>query len=88
HTSYMNSVAFTTDRGKIISDSEDHTIRIWNAEKSGQMIDEPLLDHTKWVNSVGFSRDGEKIVSGSRDNTIRLFDARHGKMIGEPLQGH
>ena len=32
HTSYVCSVAISTDGGKIVSGSKDKTVRVWSAE--------------------------------------------------------
>ena len=36
HTLPVNSVAISTDGGKIVSGSEDNTVRVWSAE-TGQL---------------------------------------------------
>ncbi|KAE9390281.1 WD40 repeat-like protein, partial [Gymnopus androsaceus JB14] len=67
------SVAFSPDGTRIVSGSDDKTIRIWDAA-NGVQIGEPLEGHEYSVRSVAFSPDGTKIVSGSPDNTIRLMN--------------
>src|SRR5712671_5611389 len=81
------SVAFSPDGFRIVSGSEDKTIRLWDAE-TGDPIGKPLDRHSDGVNSVAFSPDGSRIVSGSWDKTIRLWDAETGDPIGKPLEGH
>ncbi|KAE9403162.1 WD40 repeat-like protein [Gymnopus androsaceus JB14] len=87
HKSWVNSVTFSPDGKRIVSGSEDYTVRIWNAE-TGMIIGEPLQGHTDSVNSVACSPDGKRIVSGSEDYTVRIWNAETGMIIGEPLQGH
>jgi WD40 repeat protein len=84
HTGSVNSVAFSRDGWRIVSDSDDNTIRVWDAETRD--IVGPLRGHTNWVSSVAFSQDG--IVSGSRDETIRVWDAETGELVEGPLQGY
>jgi WD40 repeat protein len=55
--------------GKIISESKDYTIRVWNMAIIKQ-IGNPLQGHIGSVYSVVVHSG--KIVSESEDNTIRL----------------
>ena len=80
-------MAFSPDGTRIVSGSEDNTLRLWDAS-TGQPIGAPLQGHEDAVNSVAFSPDGTRIVSGSEDKTLRLWDASTGQPIGAPLQGH
>jgi WD40 repeat protein len=75
HEHLVYSVAFSADGTRIVSGSEDTTLRLWDA-KSGQLIGEPLRGHESWVSSVAFSTDGTRIVSGSEDTTLTLGDQR------------
>jgi len=87
HTSYVLSVAISSDGRRIMSGSDDSTLRVWNA-KTGEAIGAPLRGHTHSILSVAISADGTHIVSSSQDNTIRLWDVRNGEALGTPLRGH
>ncbi|KIN97760.1 hypothetical protein M404DRAFT_159515, partial [Pisolithus tinctorius Marx 270] len=87
HNAGVNSVAFSPDGRKIVSGSDDDTVRVWDAER-GVQIGSPLEGHTKSVTSVAFSPDGKRIVSGSGDKSVRVWDAERGVQIGSPLEGH
>jgi hypothetical protein len=67
------SVAFSPDGKRIVSGSNDLTLRLWDGE-TGKPLGEPLRGHRSPVLSVAFSPDGKRIVSGSADNTLRLWD--------------
>ncbi|WP_433559286.1 hypothetical protein ACQPWY_14075 [Pseudonocardia xinjiangensis] len=73
-------------REAIISGSEDHTMRVWDAN-TGQQIGKPLTGHTRDVFAVALGKVGgrEIVVSGSRDLTVRMWDANTGQQIGDPL---
>jgi WD40 repeat protein len=85
HTSPVNSVAFSYDGLRIVSGSDDETVRIWDAVSG--TIQHTLKGHTGWVSSVAFSFDGLRIVSGSHDDTVRIWDAVSGT-IQYTMEGH
>ena len=87
HTESVSSVAFSHDGKRVVSGSDDGTVRLWDAE-TGEAIGEPFQSHDGPVSSVAFSHDSKRVVSGSSDGTVRVWDAETGEAIGEPFQGH
>ncbi|CCA75830.1 hypothetical protein PIIN_09818 [Serendipita indica DSM 11827] len=87
HEDSVNAVIISPDGSRIISGSDDETIRLWDVD-TGQPLGEPLRGHEDSVKAVAISPDGSQIVSGSSDETIRLWDAESGKLLAEPFQGH
>src|SRR5258706_537205 len=87
HAQFISSVCYSPDGTRVVSGSEDKTIRIWDAE-SGTVLGLPLMGHTDLVRSVAYSPDGRRIISGSEDYTIRIWDAETGTAVGNPLEGH
>ena len=71
HPSYVHSIAFSPNGGRLASGS-DEIVRIWNTA-TGELEDE-LEGHTDPVESVTFSHDGHFIVSGSWDKTVRIWN--------------
>jgi WD40 repeat protein len=87
HDDWIRSVKFSPDGSKIVSGSDDKTIRVWDASTGFEILP-PLQGHHHAVKSVEFSPDGSKIVSGSNDKTIRVWDASTGLEMLPPLRGH
>src|SRR5258706_547246 len=87
HAQCVQSVNYSPNGARVVTGSDDHTIRIWDAE-SGVVVGEPLKGHTNSVMSVAYSPDGRYIISGSCDHTIRIWDAKTGAAVGDPLKGH
>ncbi len=69
HEDWVCSVCVTKD-GKIVSGSEDKTVRVWDMQGKKLAI---CRGHEDSVFSVFVTKDG-KVVSGSKDKTIRVWD--------------
>ncbi len=63
------SVCVTMD-GKIVSGSDDYTVRVWDMQGNQLAI---CRGHEYGVRSVCVTKDG-KIISGSEDKTVRVWD--------------
>jgi len=87
HTDSINCICYSPHGSRIVTGSNDETIRIWDAE-TGAVVGEALKGHTRSVRSVAYSPDGRYITSGSEDSTIRIWDAETGAAVGNPLEGH
>ncbi|KAI0038905.1 WD40 repeat-like protein [Auriscalpium vulgare] len=87
HESQVSSVAFSPDGNRIVSGSDDKTIRICDAH-TGEMVLGPFAEPTTGVRSVGFSPDGAWVVSGSYDRGIRIWDPHTGQSVAGPFKGH
>ncbi|ODM17235.1 hypothetical protein SI65_06910 [Aspergillus cristatus] len=85
HSGMVNLVVFSSDGSRIASGSDDHTVRVWDAN-NGDCL-HTLQGHSDWVRSVVFSSDGSRIASGSDDHTVRVWDANNGDCL-HTLQGH
>ena len=85
HKSNVTCVLFSADGKRILSGSEDKTIKLW--EINSQKSIKTFAGHQRDVNSVVFSTDEKIILSGSSDFTIRLWDICTGHVINT-LKGH
>jgi WD40 repeat protein len=72
--------SFSPDGTKIVSASEDGTLRLWNSETGAEFA--VLRKHQNSVTCGVFSPDGKEILSASTDGTLRLWDAKTGTEIG------
>ncbi|ETO08168.1 hypothetical protein RFI_29221, partial [Reticulomyxa filosa] len=81
HSASVNSIQFSPDETKIVSSSDDGTIKIWDVA-SGKEIQE-LRGHLDGVIDAKFSSDGSMIVSCSRDKSIRLWSMKSCTEIGK-----
>ena len=87
HAGSVRSVSYSPNSARVVTGSNDKTIRIWDTE-SGTAVGDPLVGHNGTVSSVAYTTDGRYIISGSHDRTIRLWDAETGAAVGNPMKGH
>ena len=72
HEDSVISATFSPDGKRIVSASDDETVKVWDAQ-TGECI-RTLKGHKYCVWSAAFSPDGSRIVSASHDETLRIWD--------------
>ena len=87
HKGSVSTLAVTPNGKRIVSGSEDHTIRVWDLE-TGAAIGNPIEGHEGWVRIVAVTQDGNRIVSDAWDHTIRIWNMETGAAIGNPFEGY
>jgi WD40 repeat protein len=68
----VEAVAFTMNRGRLVSGTMDGNIRLWDVEASSTLC--ILRGHTNGVSFLAVSPDNTRLASGSQDGTIRIWD--------------
>jgi WD40 repeat protein len=74
------SVSFSPDGKRIVSGSEDKTLKVWDSQTGQEKL--TFKGHSEPVSSVSFSPDGKRIVSGSgrvASGEIKVWDAQTGQ---------
>ncbi|KAG8753330.1 hypothetical protein FRC11_007520, partial [Ceratobasidium sp. 423] len=87
HSGSIRSIALSGDGTRMISGSNDNTLRLWDTQ-TGDGIGNPYVGHSGCVNSVAFSPDGTCIVSGSNDKTLKCWDTTTGAVINVHQHGY
>jgi WD40 repeat protein len=85
HKERVWRAVFSPDGQRIVTASEDHTARVWNAA-NGKLLT-ALEGHTNKVWQAAFSPDGQRIVTASEDRTARVWNAFNGQLLAK-LEGH
>ncbi len=73
HTNSVVCAAFSADGTRILSGSDDRTLRLWDST-TGKEI-HVYTGHENGVKAVAFRADGKQLLSGGSDATVRLWDA-------------
>jgi len=78
------STAFTPDSRRILTGSDDCTVRLWDVE-TGKEVQRFVLPEP--VDSVSLSSDGHKLLTNGDDKIARLWDLQTGKVL-QRFEGH
>lgn len=70
HDGPVHCVVFTSDGQRVISGSQDQTIKVWDVNTMTEEF--TLKGHDECVLSVCLTSDDKFIISGSIDKTVRI----------------
>ncbi len=94
HSGQVNSVSYSPKGRFLASGSDDHTVKIWEVERSYVFWTTPrdrllrtLYGHTDAINSVSYAPNGKQVASGSDDKTIKIWEVESGRLL-KTLHGH
>ncbi len=79
HTSSVGPLAFSPDGARLVSGSNDFTVRLWNTA-DGTLL-HTFIGATNFIDSVAFSPDNHTLASTSDDGILRLWDANSGLLL-------
>jgi WD40 repeat protein len=85
HAWTVNACAVTPDGRRVVSASNDDTLKVWDLE-SGCIVAN-LEGHTLTVNACAVTPDGRQVVSASDDYTLKVWDLASGRRLAN-LEGH
>lgn len=84
----VRCIAHLPSKRRIITCSDDGSIRLWNLESGAQIgRDWREAGDEESVSTIALSPDGKTIAAGSSDGTVRLWDVEMGKAVAK-LAGH
>jgi len=84
HTGNVQRVAFSPGGDRIVSGSQDCTVRLWDVDTGSQLH---VMGHTTEVNGIAYSPQGDLVASASDDWTVQLWDVVTGD-CRKVLSGH
>jgi WD40 repeat protein/serine/threonine protein kinase len=76
---WVNQVAFSPDRSKVVAADAGGVVEVWDAA-TGRPI-HILRGHDEAVRSASFTPDGVWIVSTSWDGSVAVWDAASGRLV-------
>ena len=81
--SEINQIRFSTDDSLLLTASEDHTARLWNAQ-TGEIYN-VLAGHSDGVLTAEFNPDSTQVVTASLDGTARIWSVSSGEQLITPI---
>lgn len=86
HDDSVDATVFSPDGTKILSASNDRTLKLWNIADGTTKI---FSGHRGQVRKILFNPvDNTQILSSAEDGTLFLWDSNTGKPIGVPFIGY
>jgi WD40 repeat protein len=86
HKGTVQAVAVFPDKLRMVSGSEDRTLRLWDLETG--VVLKKMKGHSNGVFALGVSRDGQIIASGDEKGEIIAWRGVTGECLTEPIKAH
>ncbi len=85
HAGKIHHAAFSHDGKTIVTASNDHTARLWDAQ-TGEPRTADAMHHGNPVFYASFSPDDDaRVVTGSQDHTARVWEVATGRPLTPPM---
>ncbi|KAF8834661.1 WD40 repeat-like protein [Paxillus ammoniavirescens] len=81
HTDLVRGIAYLPGGNRLVTCSDDETIRIWDVDNDEE-VGTPM-SHDGWVRAVAVTRDGKNIISGGLDEVLKIWDVETYQLIEE-----
>lgn len=78
HKSCINAICSTPDGKRIVSASDDTTVKVWDIETGN--LENTLAGHTSGVRATAITPDSRYVLSGSDDYTIRAWNLKSARL--------
>ncbi|NET73151.1 MAG: hypothetical protein F6K62_20125, partial [Sphaerospermopsis sp. SIO1G2] len=79
HSDGVLAVGVTADGKRVISGSEDHTVKVWNLNTREELF--TLYGHTSLVRAVAVTADNQRAISVSEDHTVKVWNLETEEII-------
>ncbi|MDX2098977.1 MAG: NB-ARC domain-containing protein [Leptolyngbyaceae cyanobacterium bins.59] len=79
HTNRVLCVKFCTDGQRLLSASQDGTIRVWDS-KTGDCL-QVIKSSINWMLALDLSQDGQTLATGSDGKSVQLWNLETGHCI-------
>ena len=73
HVAPIVAVRFSADGTRLVSSSEDRTIKVWDTQAFEQ-IGDSIIDQSDVCGAIALSPDASQVFVGRMDGTVELFD--------------
>ncbi|MGL6094511.1 MAG: HlyD family efflux transporter periplasmic adaptor subunit, partial [Fimbriiglobus sp.] len=82
HRDVVTCVTFTP-QARLVTESRDRTIRVWNLGEAAAAVTEPVIDHrTGNVDGLGVSSDGSKVLFDKDPGRLDVLSLVDGRTLG------
>jgi WD40 repeat protein len=82
HSDIVRSVSFSPDGTRLLSASQDRTVKLWDFTTGQELLS--LSEEDGFSHDASFSPDGKRLMTVSSDGRIRIWDSRPIVHTAEP----